>query len=382
MIEASGLGIYVHWPFCVSKCPYCDFNSHVAESIDAERWQRAVLSDLGFQAERSADRTVTSVFFGGGTPSLMAPKTVAAVLETVHRHWPVSETCEATLEANPSSAEQDRFQAFREAGVNRLSIGVQSFNDRVLAFLGRTHDAAQARAALAIAHRLFDRFSFDLIYGVPGQTGADWRREMTESTARVGEHLSAYQLTIEPGTAFRREGVRAAGEDLAADLYELTQECLATAGLPAYEVSNHARPGAACRHNMAIWQGGEYLGVGPGAHGRLRIGGRVCATRQERTPDRWLSAVEARGHGEAECQPLSHEDRREELLLSGLRLAEGVERHRFFRLTNVDIPDAVDGGALRRLTAGGLLILDDDRLRTTQRGRLCLDSVLRCLLAA
>ncbi|MBK8908359.1 MAG: coproporphyrinogen III oxidase [Rhodospirillales bacterium] len=375
------IAIYVHWPFCRSKCPYCDFNSTAADVVDQHRWRRALLAELACWAEETRDRTAVSVFFGGGTPSLMDPQTVADVVAAVHRHWRVTDDLEVTLEANPNSVERDRFGALRDAGVNRMSIGVQSFDNRILAFLGRSHDADEARRAVETAQRSVPRVSLDLIYAWPGQSLAHWRRELEAALAVAGEHVSPYQLTIEPGTPFHRQGVRGADEDPAADLYDLTDEVLSAAGLDAYEISNHARSGAACRHNVFVWRGGDYIGVGPGAHGRLRRQGRTFATRQHRRADRWLAAVETAGHGGTRRAPLSADARVEELLLLGLRLTSGIDRRDFRALTGREIEEAVEPVALRRLKSAGLVALDDVGLRVTRGGRLLLDTISGALLA-
>ncbi len=381
----GGFGIYIHWPFCASKCPYCDFNSHVAESVDQGRWRAALLRELSHFAERTAGRTVTSIFFGGGTPSLMDPGTVADLVAAVGGHWPVSGEVEITLEANPTSVEAGRFAAFRAAGVNRLSLGVQALDDDALAFLGRGHTAAEAKDAVALAAAHFPRFSFDLIYGRPGQTVPAWRRELRQSLEIADGHLSVYQLTIEPGTRFHAEGVDEADEETGAALYRVTQDLLDAAGLPAYEISSHARPGAECRHNLTYWRGGDYVGVGPGAHGRITAPAgapvRTEALNQTRMPEHWLSAVEARGHGTAQRSVLSPRTRGHEVLMMGLRLSEGVSRARFRRLTGRRLEDAVDALRLRHLIDGGFLILDDERLRATAAGRLRLNAVLAALLA-
>lgn len=379
------MAVYIHWPFCVSKCPYCDFNSHVAAAVDQRRWQHALLQELdhfaGQTGARAGGRIVTSIFFGGGTPSLMEPAVAAAVIEAVHGHWLVADDLEVTLEANPSSAEAQRFAALREAGVNRLSLGVQSLDDAILGFLGRPHSAAEARAAVDAAAACFGRFSFDLIYGWDGHTVPRWQRDLTDALKIAGEHVSAYQLTIEPGTPFHRSRTATADEDTMADLYQATTETLAMVGLPAYEVSNYARPGASCRHNLVIWQGSDYLGIGPGAHGRLTKGGVCHALQQHRLPDRWLDAVERQGHGTARRKPLGGQERREELLLLGLRLAEGIDRRRFRELTGFEVEQAVDEGSLGRVIEEGLVDLDEKGLRVTTAGRVVLDAVLRELLA-
>ena len=379
-IRDRRLAIYIHWPFCVSKCPYCDFNSHVATGIDHSRWQRALLQELDYFSTQTGRRIVSSIFFGGGTPSLMEPGVAAALIDAVHAHWPVAEDLEVTLEANPSSAEAGRFAALRDAGVNRLSIGLQSLDDTVLKFLGRAHSAAEARAAVDAAAACFARFSFDLIYGWTGHTVRRWRQDLADALDVAGEHVSAYQLTIEPGTAFHRARTATADEDTMADLYEATTDALATAGLAAYEISNYARPGAACRHNLAVWQGSDYLGIGPGAHGRLTGDGACHALQQHRLPDRWLKTVESHGHGTARQKPLSGNERREELLLLGLRLADGIERDRFRALTGLEVEQAVDEKGLMRVLDWGLVTLDHRGLRVTPPGRLLLDAVLRELL--
>jgi oxygen-independent coproporphyrinogen-3 oxidase len=378
-----GFGVYIHWPFCRSKCPYCDFNSHVAATIDQGRWRAALTRELAHFAGDTGARTVTSIFFGGGTPSLMDPETVAGLIAAVADRWTVADTLEVTLEANPTSVEAGRFAAFRAAGVNRLSLGVQSFDDAALAFLGREHSAREARDAIALAAAHFPRFSFDLIYARRGQTVGAWRRELAAALGDAGGHLSLYQLTIEPGTAFHLSGMTAAGDDRGAALYEAAREMLSAAGLPAYEISNHARPGDACRHNMTYWRGGDYVGIGPGAHGRLTADGTGAteAVNQTRMPDHWLAAVEARGHGTVRRTRLSARERSDELVMMGLRLVEGIGRMRFRRLTGGDIEEAVDGSALERLGNGGFLVADDDGLRVTDAGRLRLNAVLAAILA-
>ncbi len=383
--DDAGFGVYVHWPFCVSMCPYCDFNSHVRQSIDEARWRAALVRELDHFASLAPGRTVTSIFFGGGTPSLMAPATVAAVIERTANHWRLAGDVEITLEANPTSVEAGRFAGYRDAGVNRVSLGVQSLDDRALGFLGRGHDAAEARSAVAVAHARFPRVSFDLIYARPGQSRAAWRRELAEALQIAGEHLSLYQLTLEPGTAFHARAARGAlalpGGDAAAALYDVTQDVLEGAGLPAYEISNHAVPGAESRHNLTYWRSGDYLGVGPGAHGRLTSGGEVIATAQTRSPERWLGAVEACGHGTHERATVGADARVSEVLMMGLRLTEGVSDVGFRARTGRALDDAVPGARLRPLMDGGLLERTATRLRATPKGRRVLDSVLAALLA-
>lgn len=375
------LHLYLHWPFCRSKCPYCDFNSHVRDGMDDARWQRAYLAELDRGAAETAGRTVASVFFGGGTPSLMDPRTAAAILDGIAARWQLAPDLEVTLEANPSTAERQRFRDFRAAGVTRLSIGVQALDDDALRALGRGHSVADARTAIELAASIFPRYSFDLIWGRPGQQAEAWRRELSKAATMAGEHLSAYQLTIEPGTGFFREGVREADEDDGAALYAVTQEVLEAAGLPAYEISNHARPGAACRHNLAIWNGADYLGIGPGAHGRITLDGRTHATRAILAPEKWLCAVEQRGCGDAERLPLDDRQRQDELVLQGLRLVAGIDRRRFRALAGSEPEAAVNGEALSMLIEERFVESDSMGLRATEQGRLCLNALLARLLA-
>jgi putative oxygen-independent coproporphyrinogen III oxidase len=378
------LAVYIHWPFCRSKCPYCDFNSHVRETIDAVRWTRALLRDVERQVELAPNRTVASIFFGGGTPSLMPADTVAALIDRVKALWPVAPDLEITLEANPNSAEAARFAAYRAAGVNRLSLGVQALDDKALRFLGRAHDRSEAIAAIHLARGIFPRTSFDLIYARPGQGVAAWAAELDEALALAGEHLSLYQLTIEEGTAFGNRAARgerlAADEDDAAELYELTQARLADAGLPAYEISNHARPGGECRHNLAYWRYEDYVGIGPGAHGRVTRREEKIATRQIRAPEAWLAAIEEGGEAFDEGTPIGRDAAVEEMVMMGLRLAEGVSRPRLEALAQCGVEHRF-GAALPRLIAGGFLALDGERLAATAAGRQRLNAVLAALFA-
>jgi putative oxygen-independent coproporphyrinogen III oxidase len=391
-----GFGVYIHWPFCLAKCPYCDFNSHVRDAVDEARWRRALLAELDHWAEATAEsargrtgeapRAVTSIFFGGGTPSLMSPETVAALIERVRTRWPVAGDVEITLEANPGAAETARLAGFAQAGINRVSIGVQALDDDALKFLGRIHGRAEAIAAVERAAALFPRFSFDLIYARPGQDEAALRAELTQALALAGGHLSLYQLTIEPGTAFhtahRLGELATPGEDSAARLYEVANEMLEAAGLPAYEISNHARPGEASRHNLTYWRYGDYVGIGPGAHGRVSLaGGGKAATRQRRLPEAWLKAVEAEGHATEERLALEPAVRFEEMLMMGLRLREGVALVAIEEETGAPFAEQVDADRLARLIDGGFLELDETRLRGTPAGRLRLNAVLGELLA-
>lgn len=375
------LALYVHWPFCVSKCPYCDFNSHVRDGVDTDRWRDALLADMAHEAARTPGRRLGSIFFGGGTPSLMPPALVAALLQAAARHWAFAPDIEITLEANPNSVEVDRFADLARAGVNRVSLGVQSFDPATLRFLGRAHDSGEATRAIATAQRHFARVNFDLIYALPGQSAEVWQRQLRQALAFGTTHLSLYQLTIEPGTRFEtlvRQGAFVpADADRAADLYDLTQAETAAAGLPAYEISNHARPGDESRHNLAYWRYDDYVGIGPGAHGRRRgEDGRHAATRRHRKPENWLQAVARNGHGLQEETPLPMDDQTHEALMMGLRLAEGIDLGRLAARTGRPYETLVDGAAVERLAALGLLRREGTRLRVLPEGRLLLDAIL------
>jgi putative oxygen-independent coproporphyrinogen III oxidase len=383
MTTTNAFGIYVHWPFCLSKCPYCDFNSHVRHTaIDEARFVRAFTAEIAATAARVPGRTVSTVFFGGGTPSLMQPATVGAVLDAIARHWSVAPGVEVTLEANPTSVEATRFKGYRSAGVNRVSLGVQALDDAALKELGRLHSAREALDAVAVARASFDRYSFDLIYARPGQTPAAWAAELKRAIAEAGEHLSLYQLTIEQDTPFF--ALHAAGklvvpnDDAARALYDTTQDICAGAGLPAYEISNHARPGAECRHNLVYWRAHEYAGVGPGAHGRLDIAGERRATATERRPEAWLMRVEEHGHGVATDEALTQEQMADEFLLMGLRLAEGVDPERYARLAGRRL-DPKRLAILRE--EGAVETTVDGMLRVTLAGFPVLDAVVADLAA-
>ncbi len=364
----------MHWPFCVSKCPYCDFNSHVRDSIDQDEWRQALLADLAHEAALLPDRRLTSIFCGGGTPSLMEPDTVAAIIEAAGRHWSPAGELEITLEANPSSVEAARFADLAAAGVNRVSLGLQSLDDAALRFLGRAHSSAEGLAALEVAQRHFRRVSFDLIYALPGQTADEWRAMLERALAFGTGHLSLYQLTIEPGTRFA--ALHAAGKfepldpDAAADLFELTQESTSAAGLPLYEISNHARPGQESRHNLTYWRYGDYVGVGPGAHGR-RLGMR---TVRHRKPENFLSGLRRNGHGMVEEAQLTPQERADEALVMGLRLAEGIDPAGLADRTGAE--RLIDEAAVRRLSDLGLVVRSESRLAVTPQGRLLLDRIL------
>ena len=379
--------VYVHWPFCVSKCPYCDFNSHVRDTIDQARWSRALVADLGSaldEAPAGVVRPVASVFFGGGTPSLMAAETVDSVLGVLSRRGLIDEGSEVTLEANPSSAEAERFADYRAAGVNRLSVGVQALDDEALRFLGRTHDVAEAMEAVAAAREVFDRVSFDLIYARTGQTPQSWRGELEQVLALRPGHVSLYQLTIERGTRFHEAHVRGElvlpGEDDAALMYEETVTRCRASGLEAYEVSNFAAPGEKCRHNLVYWRSGDWLGVGPGAHGRLGQGEGRTATRRWRSPEKWLGAVEGSGSGLEAMEALDMSTRAAEALMMGLRLMEGVSVERFERMVGQTPEDYIGSDRLRRHVGGGFLETSQEGMRTTLRGRAVLNTLLAELL--
>ena len=381
--DERAFGVYIHWPFCLSKCPYCDFNSHVRrEQIDEARWVRAFAAEVASTAARAPGRTVSTIFFGGGTPSLMQPATVAAVIDAVARHWSIAPGAEITLEANPTSVEAERFRGYRGAGVNRVSLGVQALDDRALAALGRTHSAREALDALGVARAVFDRYSFDLIYARPEQTPEQWSRELRAALREAGEHVSLYQLTIEPETPFAT--LHAAGklhppdENTARILYDVTQEICAAHGLPAYEISNHARPGGECRHNLVYWRVHEYAGIGPGAHGRLDIAGERHATATQKRPETWLAQVEKDGHGLVADEVLTSAEHADEFLLMGLRLAEGIDATRYTQIAGRPLePDRFvvlrQHGLIETTPAG--------RMRVTLSGFPLLDSVVADLAA-
>jgi oxygen-independent coproporphyrinogen-3 oxidase len=377
------LALYIHWPFCLAKCPYCDFNSHVRAGVDQPRFAAALAAELRWEAARLGRRPLGSIFFGGGTPSLMEPATVAMLIGEATGLFAPVDDLEITLEANPTSVEAGRLAAFRAAGVNRLSLGVQALDDASLGMLGRRHSAAEALAALEVARALFPRLSFDLITARPGQTVAAWRAELERALALAADHLSIYQLTIEPGTRFEalhRQGeIRLPDAELAARLYGATVEAAARFGLVAYEVSNFARPGAESRHNLQYWRYGDYAGIGPGAHGRLSLAGALVATRRHRAPEPWAERVERAGHGTAEETTLAPEERAREALLMGLRLAEGIDPGRFLARTGVALADAIEADTLARALEEGYLECRGGRLAATAEGRLRLDALLAAL---
>ena len=381
-LNADGFGLYVHWPFCQAKCPYCDFNSHVAATIDQTRWLDAYLSEIKRVSSEVSDRVLTSIFFGGGTPSLMPPDTVGRVIEAARAAWPRANDLEITLEANPTSTEAGRFRGFRDAGVNRVSVGLQSLRDEDLKRLGRLHSAAEGRSAFLLAREVFPRVSFDLIYARQFQTLAGWRAELTEALTLAADHLSLYQLTIEPGTAFgdRFARGRLSGlidDDLGAEMYDLTQELCMANGLPAYEVSNHASDMAQSRHNLIYWRGGDYAGIGPGAHGRLTLGGIRHATETELSPIGWLDRLTRDGTGESQRSVLSLREQAEEYAMMALRLTEGLDRQRFSRMNGSDFK----ADTLLHLEELGMIAVTPTRIRATVEGRRLLNAVLRDLLA-
>ena len=381
--ERTAFGVYVHWPFCLSKCPYCDFNSHVRHAaIDEGRFAEAFAREIATTAARTGKRDVTSIFLGGGTPSLMQPRTVGAILEAIGKHWQIADGAEVTLEANPTSVEATRFRGYRAAGVNRVSLGVQALDDASLKTLGRLHTAKEALDAVAIARKQFERYSFDLIYARPEQTTQGWADELKRAIAEAAEHLSLYQLTIEADTPFA--GLHAAGKLVTPDeaqaraLFDVTQEICAAHGLPGYEISNHARIGAECRHNLVYWRGDEYAGIGPGAHGRLDIDGKRHATATERRPEAWLMRVEESGHGVVTDDVLTAEERGDEYLLMGLRLTEGIDPDRYRMLAG----RSLDNARVENLRDEGAISVDaDGRLRVTQEGFPVLDAVVADLAA-
>ncbi|WP_073253441.1 radical SAM family heme chaperone HemW [Shimia gijangensis] len=378
--QNGGFGLYIHWPFCQAKCPYCDFNSHVAREIDQSRWLRAYLSELDRVAAQTPNRVLNTVFFGGGTPSLMQPDVVASILERVRSLWPTSNDMEVTLEANPGSVEAGRFSGYRDGGVNRISMGIQALNDRDLQRLGRIHSVAEAQQAFDIARKTFDRVSFDLIYARQDQSLADWRAELREATAMAIDHLSLYQLTVEEGTAFgdRYAVGKLRGlpeDDLAADMYEETQNICAKAGLNPYEVSNYAELGSESRHNQVYWRYGDYAGIGPGAHARLTFNGKRHAIETWRNPTKWLAEAEA-GNGESLCEIIEREDQVTEFLLMGLRLSDGIDLIRYKTLAGQELAGTkVD--VLREL---GMITQENQRLRALPKGRMVLNSVISELL--
>jgi putative oxygen-independent coproporphyrinogen III oxidase len=382
MSNDEPFGVYVHWPFCKAKCPYCDFNSHVRHGgIDEKHFLGGYLTELKHLAQRAPGRTVSSIFFGGGTPSLMSPLAVGAILDAIADHWTVDADAEITLEANPTSVEAENFAGYAACGVNRLSLGVQALDDRSLKALGRQHTSDEALAALALAKETFGRVSFDLIYAREGQSLADWEKELTRALTYAADHLSLYQLTIEDGTPFAARHaagtLRTPADDTASDMYLLTQELCETAGLPAYEISNHARPGSESRHNLLYWRGHDYAGIGAGAHARITEEDTKHALSTLKSPEAWLTQVETEGHGLASNEPLSTQEAAEEYLLMAIRLAEGLDLARFEALSGY----ALDPAILDALEGNGLLARNGARLKATQSGRMVLERLILELAA-
>ena len=378
----GGFGLYLHWPFCQSKCPYCDFNSHVAASIDQTRWKTAYLAEIDRLAAETPGRVLQSVFFGGGTPSLMDPDLVDAILARIKAAWPQANDCEVTLEANPGSVDAGRFRGYADAGVNRISMGIQALNDADLRKLGRLHSVAEAKAAFDVARNAFDRVSFDLIYARQDQSLAAWGAELREALSMAVDHLSLYQLTVEDGTAFgdrfAKGGLKGLpNEDLSAEMYDLTQDVCGDAGMLAYEVSNHAAPGTESRHNLIYWRGGDYIGIGPGAHGRLTLDGLRWATEAPRTPGQWLAQVEAGDAGEVPRDLLTGSERALEYLIMGLRLSDGIDLERYRTLAG----EQLNTNKIKGLLDIEMLKLTDRGIAATAKGRLVLNAVIRDLAA-
>ena len=384
LFTPNQIGIYIHWPFCAAKCPYCDFNTHVRERFDQTAWIGAYVSALEYYADLLPDKHVVSVFFGGGTPSLMHGESVRILIDTVRRLWPVANDIEITLEANPTSVERDRFAAFRDAGVTRISLGVQALNDADLRFLGRKHSVAEALQAVETAGRYFDRYSFDLIYGRPGQTPQDWEQELKQALPHARGHMALYQLTIERGTPFYMHHARGEfavpGEAEGAELYHITQDIMEDAGLPAYEVSNHAAPEQACRHNLVYWHMADYIGIGAGAHGRFMKGADKYAARDHSAPDIWLQRVRENGHGAHPLEKLTPEDRFTESLMTGLRLREGVLFERCRALSGLNFDDMTDRDNIHRICDAGWAHVDEHTMRLTREGMLRLNAIVPYIL--
>ncbi len=378
----AGFGVYVHWPFCLAKCPYCDFNSHVRGGVDQARFARSYAREIGHVAALVPDRTVTSIFFGGGTPSLMQPETLRAILAAIRKHWAIAPDAEITLEANPTSVEAGRFREFHAAGINRLSLGVQAMNDADLQKLGRMHTASEALAAVTTAASIFSRYSFDLIYARPGQTVAAWKAELGEAIAYAAEHLSLYQLTIEEGTRFhtlhRTGRLTVPDDDAARTLYDATQEVCDAHGLPRYEISNHARSGAESRHNLLYWRYGEYAGIGPGAHGRLVVPQGRVASAAEKRPEAWLDRVEKTGSGQTMDEPLTPAEQGDEFLLMGLRLCEGIDIERHVALAG----HRLDGAMIDDLVREGLIARQGTRIAVTRQGFPILNAIIAALASS
>ncbi len=381
-MKSQPLGLYIHWPFCVSKCPYCDFNSHVRDRVDHKRWEKALLKELSYVGEKTKGRKLNSVFFGGGTPSLMAPETIHALINALDKYW-IIDNPEISMEANPNSVEINKFQHFRQAGVNRVSLGIQSLDTAALKFLGRAHNVQEAMRAIEIAATTFDRYSFDLIYALPGQTLAEWEKQLKEALPLIRDHMSLYQLTIEPGTAFytayARKDFTLPKGNLAADLYERTHAMLLEKGIDRYEVSNHAVQGRECQHNLIYWRYQDYAGIGPGAHGRLTLGQQKFATKCYRAPETWLEHVETNGHAIQEKTPLNEEDQLIETLMMGLRLKEGIHLENFKNTFHQPIENFIDISKLASLIEEGYMEQSPSHLKATDEGLVRLNGILEFL---
>lgn len=380
------LSIYIHWPFCKAKCPYCDFNSHVREGVDHARWRAAFLRELEYYAKKLPDRKIVSIFFGGGTPSLMQAQTVDALIAAVGKHWHMSDDIEITLEANPTSIEAEHFKEFRAAGINRVSVGIQALNAEDLTFLGRQHTVKEALAALDVARDTFPRYTFDLIYARPGQSPVAWEAELKEALSYANGHLSLYQLTIEENTAFytaHRKGAFVMPEEgLAADMYLLTQQMMEAHNMPAYEISNHAQVGQESRHNLTYWRGDDYIGIGPGAHGRYSLNKKRFATETIKSPERWLEKVEQSSTGLITEIALSPRESLEELVMMGLRLREGIDYTDWQKRTGISLQDALAPAAITKMLTQGMVVADDAHIEVTSKGRLLLNRITSELLAA
>ena len=370
------ISIYIHWPFCESKCPYCDFNSHTQEGVDQDRWGRALLADLKYFKTKTEMHIVTSIFFGGGTPSLIRPEIIQLIVQTVKKWWQVHSNLEVTLEANPSSSEIDKFQNYRIAGINRLSLGIQALNNSSLKFLGRKHTADEAVMAIEAGKKVFDRMSLDFIYALPQQTVKHWEKELAKILAIAGDHLSLYQLTIEPGTLFHKNKIKAASDPIAVELYQLTDVMTQEAGFKPYEISNYARSGNESRHNLTYWLGGEYIGIGPGAHGRLINKKVAAAMYQIYNPTRWLHQVEEHGNGIAKSQNLTTTERIQELFMLGLRVSDGINRNRFKKQTGYDLNDVINSKSLKTLIENGYICSDKTGIRASQKGKLYINTLV------
>lgn len=380
----ESLSIYLHWPFCGSKCPYCDFNSHVRPLVDEDRWVNATITALDYWYGLYPDRRIETIFWGGGTPSLMSPSSVERLLSHIAKRWQMSPNCEITLEANPTTHEAERFKGFRAAGINRLSVGIQSFNQEALNFLGRTYTVAEAERALAHIAETFPRYSFDLIYALPGQSLESWEPQLAHALTFADKHLSLYQLTFEPGTRFyqwmQSGKITPLDDDVSADLYDLTVERLTGRGLSLYEISNFAAPGQECRHNLVYWTGGDWIGAGPGAHGRIGRAPNRLATNEWRSPEKWLRQIDENTKSCEMAMPLDQKTIAEELVLTGLRLAQGIERARFLWVSGLPLDSVVNPQKVNEMEKNGLAEDDGERLRLTESGRRVLDSAIRFLL--